>query len=91
MRMTRERVFYLADLIVKELSLADGVTIKAPDELRPEVVRALSDEAKLEESIDTEVRRTLASYSRPAPQGSGEWEVLYQKTREEVLRRRFRL
>jgi hypothetical protein len=91
MRMTRERVFYLADLIVKELSLAEGVTIKAPDEVRPEVVRALSDEAKLEESIDTEVRRTLASYSRPAPQGSQEWEVLYQKIREEVLRRRFRL
>lgn len=91
MRMGRERIFSLADLIVKELALAEGVTIKAPDELRPEVVRALSDEAKLEESIDTEVRRILASYSRPAPEGSGEWEVLYRKTREEVLRRRFRL
>jgi len=25
------------------------------------------------------------------PEGSREWEVLYQKTREEVYRRRFRL
>jgi hypothetical protein len=54
-------------------------------------MRALSDEAKLEETIDTEVRRTLSSYARPAPEGSREWEVMYQKTREEVLRRRFRL
>jgi hypothetical protein len=37
------------------------------------------------------VRKTLGSYSRPMPEGSREWEVLYQKTREEVIRRRFRL
>ena len=91
MRMSRERIFYLADMIVKELGGTDAVTVKAPDELRTEVMRALSDEAKLEDTIDTEVRRTLASYSRPVPEGSREWEVLYQKTREEVLRRRFRL
>ena len=91
MRMSRERIFYLADMILKELDGTEGVTFKAPDEIRPEVVRTLSDESKLEESIDTEVRRILSSYSRPVPERSPEWEVLYQKTREEVLRRRFRL
>jgi len=91
MRMSRERIFHLADLIVKELGATPGVHIKAPDDLRPEVVRALSEEAKLEESIDGEVRKILASYSRPMPEGSREWEVLYQKTREEVFRKRFRL
>ena len=65
--------------------------VKAPDELRTEIVRALTEESKLEESIDSEVRKILASYSRPMPEGSREWEVLYQKTREEVFRRRFRL
>ena len=91
MRMSRERIFHLADLIVKELGSTPGVHIKAPDDLRPEVVRALSEEAKLEESIDGEVRKILASYSRPMPEGSREWEVLYAKTREEVFRKRFRL
>ncbi len=91
MRMSRERIFYLADLIVKELSSTPGVQVKAPDELRPEIIRALSEESKLEESIDTEVRKTLASYSRPLPEGSREWEILYQKTREEVFKKRFRL
>jgi hypothetical protein len=91
MRMSRERIFYLADLIVKELGTTPGVHVKAPDDLRPEVVRALTEEAKLEESIDGEVRKTLASYSRPIPEGSREWEVLYQKTREEIFRKRFRL
>ena len=91
MRMSRERVFHLADLIVKTLGTTAGLNVKAPDELRPEVVRALTEESKLEESIDAEVRKILASYSRPLPEGGRELEVLYQKTREEVRRRRFRL
>jgi hypothetical protein len=41
--------------------------------------------------VDQEVRKTLASYSRPAPEGSAEWEVLYNKTRDEVFKRRLRL
>lgn len=91
MRMSRERIFYLADLILKELTATPGVSLKVPDDARPEIIRALTDESKLEESIDTEVRKTLASYSRPMPEGSREWEVLYAKTRQEVYRKRFRL
>jgi hypothetical protein len=90
MRMSRDRVLYLADLIVKELGGVPGVTVKAPDDIRLEIIRVLSDETKLEESIEGEVRKILASYSRPLPEGSREWEVMYAKTREEVLRRRFR-
>jgi hypothetical protein len=91
MRMSRERIFYLTDVIIKALGTTPGVTIKAPDDLRPELMRVLSEESKLEESIDGEVRKILGSYSRPLPEGSREWEVMYQKTREEVIRRRFRL
>jgi len=90
MRMSRERLFHLAEQVIRALAATEGVQIKAPDDIRPEIVRALSEEAKLEETVDSEVRRILASYSRPLPEGSHEWEVLYQKTREEVLRRRFR-
>jgi hypothetical protein len=91
MRMSRERIFYLADLIMKELGNVPGVHVKAPDEVRPEIIRALTEESKLEESIDSEVRKTLASYARTMHEGSHEWEVLYDKTREEVYRKRFRL
>ena len=91
MRMSRERIFHLADLIMKELGTTTGVQVRAPDDVRPEIIRALTEESKLEESIDSEVRKTLSTYSRAMPEGSHEWEVLYQKTREEVYRRRFRL
>jgi hypothetical protein len=93
--MSRERLFALADRIVNDLTSSEAVVVRAADEkaighLRTEVFRVLEDETKLEESIDQEVRRVLTSYSRPLPEGSGEWEILYQKTREDVLQRRFR-
>ena len=96
MRMGRERIVYLADRIVAELQATPGVLVKSGDEetrkdARHEVIRILTDESKLEESIDQEVRRILSSYSRPIPQGSREWEVLYNKTRSEVFKKRFRL
>ena len=91
MRMSRERIFHLTDLIVKELEASPAVQVKNHEDLRPEIMRALTEESKLEESIDGEVRKILGSYSRNMPEGSREWEVLYQKTREEVFKRRFRL
>ena len=95
--MSRERMFALADRIVADLTATESMMVKGADvdkvygQLRTEVFRVLEDESKLEESIDQEVRRALSTYSRPAPEGSAEWELLYQKTRDEVYRRRFRL
>ncbi len=94
--MSRERLFALADRIVADLTTSEAVVIRNAEErvltqLRTEVFRVLEDEGKLEESIDQEVRRVLGTYSRPVPEGSGEWELLYQKTRDEVTQRRFRL
>ena len=97
MRMSRERLVGLAERIVGDLTATEGVVIKQiADEkvrthLRTEVFRVLEDEGRLEETVDQEVRKTLGSYSRPAPEGSAEWEVLYNKTRAEVYKRRLRL
>lgn len=92
MKFSRERVVHLAARLTEELLSAEGViALKPADDVRTELIRTLSDETRVEESIDVEVRKILGSYARPAPEGSAEWEILYQKTREEVYRRRFRL
>ena len=97
MRMSRERLFGLAERIVGDLAATEGVVIRQIDDdkirnlLRTEIFRVLEEEGRLEETIDQEVRKTLGSYSRPAPEGSAEWEVLYNKTRDEVFKRRLRL
>ncbi len=85
-------MFHLAARLTDELLATEGVAALRPaEDIRTEVLRTLSDETRVEESIDAEVRKILGSYARPAPEGSPEWEILYQKTREEVFRRRFRL
>jgi len=43
---------------------------------------------KVEAELEQKVRRRLESYSRPVPEGSQEWDVLYHKTYEEELRKR---
>jgi len=97
MRMSRERLFGLAERIVGDLAATEGVLIrqladeKVRTQLRTEIFRVLEEEGRLEETVDQEVRKTLGSYSRPAPEGSAEWEVLYDKTRAEVFKRRLRL
>jgi hypothetical protein len=97
MRMSRERLFGLAERIVTDLAAVEGVVIrqiadeKVRTHLRTEIFRVLEDEGRLEDTVDQEVRKTLGSYSRPAPEGSAEWEVLYNKTRGEVYKRRLRL
>jgi len=91
-KFSRERVVHLAARLTEELLSAEGViALKPADDVRTELIRTLSDETRVEESIDVEVRKILGSYARPAPEGSAEWEILYQKTRGEVYRRRFRL
>ncbi len=92
MKWSRERLFHLSARLADEVLAQEGVVaLKTPDDVRTEILRTLSDETRVEESIDAEVRKILSSYARPAPEGSVEWEILYQKTRDEVFRRRFRL
>src|SRR2546427_509047 len=44
MRMSRERIFHLTDLIVKELGASPAVHVKNAEELRHEIMRALTEE-----------------------------------------------
>ncbi len=53
-----------------------------------EVKRVLAEHMKAEEELVQKVRSRLQSYARPIPEGSQEWDVLYQKTYQEELRKR---
>ncbi len=54
-----------------------------------EIKRVLVDSMNVEEQIHRLVRSRLQSYSRRIPEGSSEWDVLYEKTyREELSKRR---
>ena len=55
-----------------------------------EIKRTIRDYLKVEDEVDTAVRQKIRSLSKPIPEGSKEWEVLYKKYfEEEMARRRF--
>jgi len=89
MSLSRPKINSLSQLIVKALQKAGIVTfLKAENDVRLQIVKTLTDELKIEEVIDAEVRRKLASYSRKIVEGNREWDVMYQKLCEEETKKR---
>lgn len=89
MRISDDRISYLTGLIVDELGKSDLITLKkSTGDMRQVVAREFRKELSKEAAIDEEVRRKLASYSRSIPEGSSEWQVLYQQHYQEALRRK---
>jgi hypothetical protein len=89
MGLSRSKINYLSHLIVKALQQAGIVTFLKPDnDVRLQIVKTLTDELKIEDVIDAEVRRKLASYSRKIVEGNREWDVMYQKFYEQEMKNR---
>lgn len=89
MSLSRPKINHLSHLIVRDLQQSGVVRLLKPEnEVRLQVVKTLSDELKIEEVIDAEVRRKLASYSRKILEGSREWDVMYQKFYEQEMKKR---
>ncbi len=89
MSLSRPKINQLSQLIIKNLQQTGAVRLrKAENDVRLQIVKTLMDELKIEEIIDAEVRRKLASYSRKILEGSREWDVMYQKFYEQEMKRR---
>jgi hypothetical protein len=89
MSLSREKINHLSQLLLQRLEALPEVALQAPtNTVRLEIVRAVNEALKLEEIIDTAVRRTLNSYSRKIIEGSREWDVMYQKLYDEEYAKR---
>ena len=89
MGLSRPKINYLSHLIVKALQNAGNVSFLKPEnDVRLQVVKTLTDALKIEEAIDTEVRRKLTSYARKIVEGNREWDVMYQKFYEQEMKKR---
>ncbi len=89
MLLSGDKASHLSHVILAHLKKRPHLRLKG-DEGRAlrEIKRVLAAEVGHEEDLDRLVRKRLASYSRPIPEGSPEWEVLYRKTMEEERRKR---
>jgi hypothetical protein len=87
--LSDEKQMHLSHVILesfKNMALA-SLTGDEAQALR-EIKKVIAEHMKVEAELEQKVRHRLESYSRPVPEGSQEWDVLYQKTFEEELRKR---
>lgn len=86
-RLSESRISHLAHLVVNGIR-RDGLA-ELPNEGRAlsEAKRVLHEFFEREDHYDDIVRQKIQSLSRPIPQGSREWDVLYRKYLEEEMRR----
>ncbi len=92
MRLSRDKVIHLSHLIVQALDDKNLVTwLKDRNSLRMEIANTLLEDLSVEEEVDKEVQRILRSYKRKIVEGSREWDVMYQKTFEEQMKKRGRI
>jgi len=91
-RLSEDRISHLSHLVLDKLMQDRNVDAVQPEErVLREIKRTITDELRFDDEADEVVRKTIQSLSRRVPEGSREWEVLYQKYREEELRRRRKL
>ena len=89
MRLSEDRISHLSHLVLDKLMQDRNVdAVQAEERILREIKRTITDELRFDDEADEVVRKTIQSLSRRVPEGSREWEVLYQKYREEELRRR---
>lgn len=90
MKLTEDRISHLSHVILGQL-LDQGFVFAAESRepsLRTRIKKVFLAELKKEEDLDDKVRRKIASYKRTIPEGSSEWQLLYQRFyREEKARR----
>ncbi len=89
MRLSREKINHISKLIIDSFGKWDSLEfLKDPNDVRLHIVRIITDELRVDEEVDLEVRRTLSSYSKKLMEGSREWDVLYQKHYGQELSKR---
>jgi len=81
MRLSEERISHLSHLILDRLIDQGFIFVTEADEpaLRRKIKAVFLGDLKREDAIDDRIRQKIASYKRAIPEGSSEWDILYQR------------
>ena len=89
MHLSERKVEELSSKILEALLDADVISFDMPEEkMAVELERFLLSEFRIEDEIHEQALAKIATYSRKIEEGSTEWQVLLQKTKEELARKR---
>lgn len=86
--LSDEKQMHLSHVILESFkNMAQASLVGDQAQALREVKKVIAEHMKVEAELEQKVRHRLESYSRPVPEGSQEWDVLYRKTYEEELRK----
>lgn len=84
MMLSDDKITHTTHMLLKGLMEKGLIILKEDDSLvRREIKRTITNELKVGEDIDAEVRKKLQSYTKKLIDGSPEWEIMYRKFFEE--------
>jgi len=84
MMLSDDKITHTTHMLLKGLMEKGLIILKEDDSLvRREIKRTITNELKVGEDLDTEVRKKLQSYTKKLIEGSPEWEIMYKKLFEE--------
>jgi len=84
MMLSDDKITHTTHMLLKGLMDKGLIVLKEDDSLlRREIKRTITNELKVGEDIDAEVRKKLQSYTKKLIEGSPEWEIMYKKFFEE--------
>ena len=88
MKLSRDKVIEISHKIVSELRKARQVRLKkAPNEVRLEIVRQITELLQIEDKVDRVAREKIKSQKREVPEGSEEWDLLLRRYYQEELKK----
>ena len=88
MKLSRDKVIEISHKIVSELRKARQVRLKkAPNEVRLEIVRQITELLQIEDKVDRAARQKIRSQKREIPEGSEEWDLLLRRYYQEELKK----
>ncbi|MEW6088657.1 MAG: DUF507 family protein [bacterium] len=89
MRLSEDRIVDLSckiagKILDEELIYSDF----DEDELIDFIKRIICNDFAIEDEIEAETKKVMNSYSRSIPEGSAEYNAVYQKIREDIAKRK---
>ena len=80
MMLSDDKVTHMSHVLLRELLAKDTIDIiEEEGTVRHSIRRAIFEQLKIGQDIDDAVRAKIGSLSRHVPEGSPEWDVLYQQ------------
>lgn len=85
-RLSRAKLHRLSDIILETLEQTPGLHIHTgAQDLRWKIFTWIQQILELDEAVDRKVRQKIAKTRPSLPQGSNEWQILYQQYYNEEL------